>query len=369
MKAKARPRFDIDALRDLAGDKVFARGEAYCRGGQVQILVLEPGRVLAQVAGTEDYRTELTGRGKEIDGACSCPAFEDWGFCKHMVAAALAANAAGSDTEAEGALPRIRDHLKKKGVDALVEMIVNLAERDPALFRKLDMAAAAVHADDKTLEARLSKAIDRAIRTNGFVDYRGALDWRANVDAVLDTIADLASRARNSRPRASLEPPRLVYVGQLIRRKGIHLLLNVFARLRGHRPDAELWLVGDGPERSTLKDQASAAGLGQAVRFFDRVENDMLPDLLTQCDVFVFPSLEDTYAVVIPEAMIIAIGVPRDFRRGFFCPVRLERTAKRVRLVVHAAAAVFVKAHRAVAVVIVDGTMRPIDGQRLMIRS
>jgi len=196
MKAKARPRFDIDVLRDLAGDKVFARGEAYCRGGQVQILVLEPGRVLAQVAGTEDYRTELTGRGKEIDGACSCPAFEDWGFCKHMVAAALAANAAGSDTEAEGALPRIRDHLKKKGVDALVEMIVNLAERDPALFRKLDMAAAAVHADDKTLEARLSKAIDGAIRTNGFVDYRGALDWRANVDAVLDTIADLASRAR-----------------------------------------------------------------------------------------------------------------------------------------------------------------------------
>src|ERR1700747_988085 len=169
MKAKARPRFDIDVLRDLAGDKGFARGEAYCRGGQVQILVLEPGRVLAQVAGTEDYRTELTGRDKEIDGACSCPAFEDWGFCKHMVAAALAANAAGSDTAAESALPRIRDHLKKKGVDALVEMIVNLAERDPALFHKLDMAAAAFHGDDKTLEARLSKAIDGATRTKGFV--------------------------------------------------------------------------------------------------------------------------------------------------------------------------------------------------------
>ncbi len=198
MKAKNRPRFDIDALRDLAGEKSFARGEAYHREGQVVILSIEPERVLAQVAGTEDYRTELTGRGKEIGGECSCPAFEDWGFCKHMVAAALAVNAAGSDAEAEGAgaLARIRDHLKEKGIDALVEMIVDTAERDPALFRRLDMAAATVHADDKTLEARLRKAIDGATRTRGFVDYREAAGWAEGVDSTLDAVADLASGGR-----------------------------------------------------------------------------------------------------------------------------------------------------------------------------
>jgi uncharacterized Zn finger protein len=197
MKAKARPRFHIDVLRNLAGDKVFARGEAYYRNGQVQILAIEPRRVLAEVAGTEDYRTELVGRDNEIGGACSCPAFEDWGFCKHMIATALAVNAAG-DVEAEsaGALARIRDHLKKKSVDALVEMIVNLAERDSALFRKLDIAAATVHADDKTLEVRLLRAIDRATRTRGFVDYRMAAGWAAEVDAALDTVADLASGGR-----------------------------------------------------------------------------------------------------------------------------------------------------------------------------
>ena len=32
---------------------------------------------------------------------------------------------------------RIRNHLKEKGVDALVDMIVDLAEQDLALFRKL----------------------------------------------------------------------------------------------------------------------------------------------------------------------------------------------------------------------------------------
>ena len=198
MNSKDRPRFDIGRLRELAGEKAFARGEAYCHRGQVQILALDPGRVLAQVAGTEDYRTELTGRGKKIDGACSCPAFEDRGFCKHMVAVALTANAAGSDADAEGAgaLSRIRDHLKEKGVDALAEMSVALAERDPALFRKLDLAAAAAHADDKTLEARLREAIDGATRTRGFIEYREAPGWAADVDAALDTIADLASGRR-----------------------------------------------------------------------------------------------------------------------------------------------------------------------------
>lgn len=80
MKGKDRPRFDVEALRDHAGDKVFARGQAYYRGGLAQLLALEPGRVLARVAGTDDYRIELRGRGKTIGGTCSCPAFNDWGL-------------------------------------------------------------------------------------------------------------------------------------------------------------------------------------------------------------------------------------------------------------------------------------------------
>lgn len=89
MKAKQRHRFDVKALRELAGDKVFARGEDYHRDGQVLILSIRTDRVVAQVAGTEDYRTELSGRGANIEGQCSCRAFADWGFCKHMVATAF----------------------------------------------------------------------------------------------------------------------------------------------------------------------------------------------------------------------------------------------------------------------------------------
>jgi hypothetical protein len=196
MRRQDLVRFDLDALRKLASEKVFARGEAYHRGDQVQILMIDSKRVLARVAGTEDYRTELTGRGKTIGGTCSCPAFEDWGFCKHMVATALTANEAGGAVEGNGALARIRKHLKGKRVDALVDIIMELAERDAALFRKLDLAAAAHDSDIRRLDATLRKAIEGATRTRGLIDYSEAGGWAAAIDETLNALDDVASGKR-----------------------------------------------------------------------------------------------------------------------------------------------------------------------------
>lgn len=63
MKTSPAARFDINALKDIAGNKVFARGLAYQSDGQVEILAIDSQRVLAQVAGTDVYRTEVEGRG------------------------------------------------------------------------------------------------------------------------------------------------------------------------------------------------------------------------------------------------------------------------------------------------------------------
>lgn len=190
-----QPRFDRDALLRLAGDKVFARGLAYHRAGQVTILAIEPGRVTARVAGSEDYRAVLTGSGTRIGGECSCPAFEDFGFCKHLVATALTANDSDPAT-GDGALERIRHHLRAKDTESLVAMIMDLAERDDLLFRRLDMEAATAADDDKTVLSRLRKAITDATRTGGFVHYREASDWADGVEAVLDHIAGLMPAGR-----------------------------------------------------------------------------------------------------------------------------------------------------------------------------
>jgi len=190
-------RFDVRALQKLAGDKTFARGKAYFEDDEVELLVIESDRVLAQVTGSEDYRTVLTGRGNAIDGHCSCPAYVEWGFCKHMVAVGLAANAAGdAEPEEAGALSRIRKHLKTKSVDALAEMIVQLAEQDTKLFRKLELAATALDGDDAGVEARLRKVIDGATRTGSHIDYGSAPHWAAGVEEALEAIESLVSNSR-----------------------------------------------------------------------------------------------------------------------------------------------------------------------------
>lgn len=192
------PLFDMNAVRDAAGDKIFARGETYHREGRVEIVSLTPRRITAQVLGEQRYRVTLASRTERIDGECSCPAFDDWGFCKHMVATALAVNdLAGLTPEAGDAIfERIRNYLRGAGTETLVDMIVALAEQDDALFRKLEMAVAASCSDDETLKARLRRAIDAATAVRDFIDYRAAADWASGVGAVLDALENLASGPR-----------------------------------------------------------------------------------------------------------------------------------------------------------------------------
>jgi hypothetical protein len=191
-------RFDVAALRDIAGEKVFARGIAYQEDGHVEIVTFDRARVLARVAGSEVYRCELAGAGKKFSGECSCPAFSDWGFCKHLVATGLAANCLGSGAleEASSRFAKIREHLRAKGVEALVEMVVGLAERDPSLLKELELAAAAATADDKTLLAQFKKAITEATRTRGFVEYRNMRGWVQGIESLLDRIAGLVEAGR-----------------------------------------------------------------------------------------------------------------------------------------------------------------------------
>src|SRR6202165_3359750 len=186
-------RFDVAALRDVAGEKVFARGAAYHEDGQVEIVTFDRTRVLARVIGSEVYRCELVGIGKKFSGECSCPAFSDWGFCKHLVATALAANSLGPEglEQASSRCAKIREHLRARGIEGLVEMVVGLAERDPSLLKELELSAVAAAADDKTLLAQFKKAITEATRTHGFVEYRKMRGWVQGIGGVLDRIADL----------------------------------------------------------------------------------------------------------------------------------------------------------------------------------
>ena len=74
MTAGTLPRFDIAALKRLAEAPSLA-ARPTIETGASSILAVEPRRVLAQVAGTEDYCVNLLGGGETIDGACTCGSF------------------------------------------------------------------------------------------------------------------------------------------------------------------------------------------------------------------------------------------------------------------------------------------------------
>ncbi len=117
-----------------------------------------------------------------------------------MAATALAANAAGGDvSDGEDPLERIRGFLQASSVDALVALILEAAERDETLMRRLDLASASVDADDAILEQRLRAALAEAIEPRGYVGYSQARDWAAGVDEALDAVDE-----HSDGPRATM---------------------------------------------------------------------------------------------------------------------------------------------------------------------
>jgi uncharacterized Zn finger protein len=196
-KRQMEPRFEPAVLRDMAGDAVFHRGEDYVRSGRVEILSDDRDGLRARVVGTEIYRATLRGRGGSFTGECSCPAFADHGFCKHLVAAALFANAAQDGDEAvPDRIAAIRAHLRAQGVEQLAEMILDLAERDPVLFDRLDLAASAASGDPAEVAGRCRAALKRVLRTSRFVEYGEAGAWTQGVIDVLDQLAGLIGAGR-----------------------------------------------------------------------------------------------------------------------------------------------------------------------------
>jgi uncharacterized Zn finger protein len=198
VQGKRQERFDSVALRAMAGDLTFARGRAYHDDGKVEIVAVEPTHVVARVLGTEVYRTKLKGSGKGFVGECSCPAFADRGFCKHLVATALATNGLSTDAAKEigNRFSRIRDHLRAQGVEALVEKLMALAERDGALFCDLELAAATAGEDDKSVLMRFRGAIADAISTRDFVEYGEVGGWASGIESVLERIEGLVVQGR-----------------------------------------------------------------------------------------------------------------------------------------------------------------------------
>ncbi len=91
-------------------------------------------------------------------------------------------------------------------------------------------------------------------------------------------------------------PPVLLTVARLVHRKGIDTVLQALHPLLDRSPDLQYWIVGNGPARKSLEQQAQELGLTHAVRFMDSVSDSELPDIYRRATVFVMPSRADYHA-------------------------------------------------------------------------
>ena len=100
---------------------------------------------------------------------------------------------------------------------------------------------------------------------------------------------------------AARESKRVVFVGRLDEQKNVAALIDAMRGL-----DATLDVVGDGPLRSALKQQAAAAGV--TAQFLGVRPHAELPALLQRATVFVLPSHYEGHPKALLEAM--ACGTP-----------------------------------------------------------
>ncbi len=82
----------------------------------------------------------------------------------------------------------------------------------------------------------------------------------------------------------------VLFVGRLVKRKGVDDLLTAFTTVSKKFPDSKLEIVGDGPELENLEKLAKEAGIDKSVKFFGRLAGKELYERYANCALFVMPS-------------------------------------------------------------------------------
>ncbi len=106
-------------------------------------------------------------------------------------------------------------------------------------------------------------------------------------------------------PGPPREPAALI-VGRLWseeRGKGHDQLVEAWPAVRRRVPGAQLWIVGEGDDRTRLETRAREAGIGDAVRFLGRVDDRELGALYRRAGLLAMPSRQEGFGLVYAEAL------------------------------------------------------------------
>lgn len=133
--------------------------------------------------------------------------------------------------------------------------------------------------------------------------------------------------ARRFRPALVAEPAdssasqsvNILFLANLVRRKGVFDLISAFDRVATDFPDALLTIAGDGPESTEARARA-AASLGAArIRFVGAQSREQAVALFQTADVYCLPSHGEPFGMTAVEAMSCELPVVGTDAGGLAC--------------------------------------------------
>jgi teichuronic acid biosynthesis glycosyltransferase TuaC len=123
---------------------------------------------------------------------------------------------------------------------------------------------------------------------------------RNGVDLALFRCVNRAAARR----ALGLTRPTLLAVGNLVALKRHALMVEALTLL----PDANLVVVGDGPERAAIKNLARRVGVAERIRLLGRLPQEQLPAVYSAADLLLLVSTQEGWPNVLLESM--ACGTP-----------------------------------------------------------
>jgi glycosyltransferase involved in cell wall biosynthesis len=103
-------------------------------------------------------------------------------------------------------------------------------------------------------------------------------------------------------PLPTVAAPRVLYVGRMVRLKGVDRFLEAAARVQKEGHEFSILLVGDGPEKGAFESLARKLELRDA-RFLAGQPPATMPRIYRDTDLLVFPTCGDVWGLVVNEAM------------------------------------------------------------------
>jgi N-acetyl-alpha-D-glucosaminyl L-malate synthase BshA len=177
------------------------------------------------------------------------------------------------------------------------------------------------HGSDIYLPDKFTKSISKLVLKNADAVIALTEDMKKKIQKIcdrdvvvvpngidLERFNNLSKGDIRKRLKIKDDKKRIIFVGTLRPVKSVKYLIKAIKIIIQKDINTRLMLVGDGDERGNLEKLVKELSLEEYVKFVGKVPNEEVPEYMAVSDVFVLPSLSESFGIVNLEAM--ASGLP-----------------------------------------------------------